>query len=163
MDDEPLENTYATNKVYVDKHIKNSIDDFKESIDEKITTIIKDTSGSYLPLLGGTMLGDINFSDSTMTITSEPLNKQHVVNKGYVDNQNLAFKQYAEDLINKSIEEQTKTFLPLTGGTMSGDIIMANSKVTIEQHPSQANEGANKSYVDSQQTCLLYTSDAADD
>lgn len=152
MDDEPTENTYGANKLYVDKQIKNGLDSFTEIIDNKITTIIKDKSDKYLPIAGGTMYGDLNFTDkNTVNITSEPLNKEHAVNKDYVDKYNLAFKQSTEDLIDKTFETFSKTYLPLVGGTMLGDITMVeNTKVTIPRPPVEDIDGVNKAYADGQ-------------
>ena len=106
----PINNSDATNKLYVD------------------TTITTAVSG-YLPLVGGTMSGNIDMSTKLITIITAPINNSDATNKLYVDT--------ADNLK-----------LALTGGTMSGAINMGSNKITSLGTPTLSTDATTKSYVD---------------
>ncbi|CCV02212.1 hypothetical protein IIV30_017L [Invertebrate iridescent virus 30] len=83
-------------------------------------------SGGGLPLTGGTLTGNLILTSPSKVIQSQaPTTANDLTNKGYVDS-----------LIGGG------PFLPLSGGTMSGQIVQALA-------PVAPNDVANKAYVDS--------------
>ena len=119
--------TDAVNKDYVDSNILASL-------------------SSYLPLTGGTMSGNIDMATKMILLTTLPTLDSHVSNKKYVDTAdslklsingsismtgslnmgssnkiiNLANPTVYSDATNKNYVDNT--FLPLLGGTMTGDL-----------------------------------------
>ena len=90
---------------------------------------VKWVKDSYLPFSGGTMSGNLNMNDKLLHHIKTPVNADHAVNKGYVDN----------GLTNK---------LDKAGGSLTGDLNMSNNKITNVGNPTSNNDGVNKNYVD---------------
>jgi hypothetical protein len=86
-------------------------------------------SGSFLPLSGGTMSGDIDMGNNSITNLDTPVAAGDAANKGYVDS-------------------FIGSYLQLTGGTMAGTIDMNNNPITNLPAPVAGGDAANKNYVD---------------
>ncbi|CCV01772.1 hypothetical protein IIV22_095L [Invertebrate iridescent virus 22] len=90
---------------------------------DPVTQLVATGGGGGLPLTGGTLTGNLIMASGTKIIQSTaPTDPDDLTNKAYVDN---AFAG----------------FLPLAGGTMSGQIVQPLA-------PVAANDVANKAYVD---------------
>lgn len=87
------------------------------------------TTGTFLPLAGGTMSGIINMGNHKITNLTDPSSAQDAVTLTYL---NSALTNY----------------LPLSGGTMSGAINMSSSKITNLLDPTNPQDAATKNYVD---------------
>ena len=92
---------------------------------------------NYLPLVGGTMSGNITMGDNTVTGLKTPANETDAATKAYVDS--------AVESVETSISGE---YLPISGGTMSGPIAMSNSKITGLATPTDATDAATKAYAD---------------
>ena len=90
---------------------------------------VKWVKGRYLPFSGGTMSGNLDMNHKILYHIKTPVNADHAVNKGYVDN----------GLRNK---------LDKAGGSLTGDLNMSNNKITNVGNPTSNNDGVNKNYVD---------------
>lgn len=125
-----------------------------------------DTSGKYLPTAGGTMGGNIDMTGNKIVNVPNPSGNTDVSNKQYVDNQittqvpTIVSNQIEEkvpqmvaDEINKPdspiITELDKKFLPLAGGSLTGPLAMGGNAITNVSNPTNAQDAANKAYVDS--------------
>jgi hypothetical protein len=87
------------------------------------------TTGTFLPLAGGTMSGIINMGNHKITNLTDPSSAQDAVTLTYL---NSALTNY----------------LPLSGGTMSGAINMSSNKITNLLDPTNPQDAATKNYVD---------------
>lgn len=78
-----------------------------------------DADARYLQLSGGTMTGDVNFSDHSLTGVKDPVNDTDAANKQYVDNaltdvkeptgeNDVTSKKYVDDEISSATEETKK-------------------------------------------------------
>lgn len=133
-----------------------------------------------LPLSGGVMSGDIGFNNTYGTVNMvDPTNAQDGATKNYVDTQDatkldlaggnltgnlglgnnriysLGSPLFADEAATKGYVDNAIVLipkLPLTGGTMSGDISFGNSGYgTVDMvDPTNAQDGATKNYVDTQ-------------
>lgn len=90
----------------------------KEYVDNAIADI---PTGDYLERSGGTMTGSIDMGSHEITGVKAPGNDTDAANKKYVD----------DSIANLDIPEPDLTdYLPLAGGTMTGNISMGGNKVT---------------------------------
>lgn len=90
----------------------------KEYVDTAIADIPK---GDYLEKSGGTMTGAIDMGNHEITGVKEPGNDTDAATKKYVDDR----------IANLDIPEPDLTdYLPLAGGTMTGNLSMGENKVT---------------------------------
>ncbi len=87
------------------------------------------TTGSFLPLIGGTMSGQINMGNEKIVSMANPSSAQDAVTLSYL---NTALNDY----------------LALSGGTMTGAINMGSSKITNLLDPTNPQDAATKNYVD---------------
>ena len=171
----PSGDTDAVNKAYVDSAV--------ESVE---TTI----SGEYLPLSGGTMTGPIAMGNSKITGLAAPTDPADAVTKGYADQKlpiaggtmtgainmgnkginNLLYpvadgdasnKKYVDDQI-ATVEGSVSAALPLAGGTMQGNILMDNHKITGLPTPTENSDVATKQYVDEHTPTGDFVSKAGD-
>lgn len=155
VQDEPTEDTYAANKVYVDKQISTNFNDLKDILDEKLQDILDKTDKTFLPLAGGTMMGDVTFESGTLSTTNIPSEGTHVVNKAYLDKENETFKQDITTIIEDKFKAQYDKFLPIAGGTMKGNLFVPSPyALNIQSEPTTDLSGTNKLYVDSQNNVL---------
>lgn len=91
---------------------------------------------TYLPLAGGTMTGTINMNNQPIDSVPEPTEPDHAANKQYVD---------AGDA---ELQEQVNARLPLSGGTMTGAIVMNNQAITGLPTPANPTDAVTKQYAD---------------
>jgi len=125
-------------------------------------------SGSFLPLAGGTMSGQItqplqpssstdlvnkSYADSKVS-TANSIPGASIVNNSVTDTQ-LAAGAAAANINNGPAGSINATqiaggpFLPLTGGTISGNIILTSpAKIQQAYAPLDASDLTNKTYVD---------------
>ena len=112
-----------------------------------VTNIINGTEVlPYLSINGGTMNGDIDMANNTITNVPTPTANADAVNKKYVD-----------DAISGSITPPTGDYLPLTGGEMQGAIAMGNFRITNLGNAASDGDAINKGQADS-----LYIKKAGD-
>lgn len=121
--------------------IQQTIASIETSLNNVKTSIDNITNGTtllpYLPIKGGTMQGSINMNNKSITNVPSPSADGDAVNKKYVD-----------DAIAGGITPPTGDYLPLSGGTMTGNINMNNNRVTSVGAPSAGTDAVNKDYVD---------------
>jgi hypothetical protein len=92
---------------------------------------------NFLRLNGtSTMSGILNMGNNRITNLVDPINAQNAATKNYVDT-NFATNTYVNS-----------TFLPFSGGTMSGNINMNNNIISMVKTPINTQDAVNKSYVD---------------
>lgn len=87
------------------------------------------TTGMFLPLIGGTMSGIINMGNHKITNLTDPSSAQDAVTVTYLN-------------------AQLANYLPLSGGTMTGAINMGSFKITNLLDPTNPQDAATKNYVD---------------
>jgi hypothetical protein len=89
------------------------------------------TTGTFLPLAGGTMTGAINMGNKQINALADPTSSQDAVTLSYLTGPNgLA------------------GYLPLSGGTMTGQINMGSHKIISLLDPTNPQDAATKNYVD---------------
>ena len=109
------------------------------SLSATVTNIINGTEVlPYLSINGGTMNGDIDMANNTITNVPTPTANADAVNKKYVD-----------DAISGSITPPTGDYLPLTGGEMQGAIAMGNFRITNLGNATSNGDAINKGQADS--------------
>lgn len=146
---EPIEDEYATNKKYVDNTVKDTLDKVIETVNDTLQNSQKDMSNIYLPKTGGTLTGPLDFQNGTVTLLFPPQQPEHAVNKQYVDAQNETIKTYVNSEVEKSTATALKTFLPLTGGILTGDLnVESPHTINISSTPISDNDAINKKYLD---------------
>ena len=86
------------------------------------------TGGSdiYLPLAGGTMTGVIDMGGAKITFLENGVAAGDAINKGQLDALETSLQGEIQDL-DDSIQIQLGDYLLLTGGTMTGNIVMTNN------------------------------------
>ena len=103
-----------------------------------VTNIINGTEVlPYLSINGGTMNGDIDMANNTITNVPTPTANADAVNKKYVD-----------DAISGSITPPTGDYLPLTGGEMKGAIAMGDFRITNLGNATSNGDAINKGQAD---------------
>lgn len=137
----PTEYEDATNKEYVDSKVRSA------------------GNGKFLPLTGGTVTGSVSMSNNKITSLGNPTIGTDAANKAYVDNAvsgagsgdfkadgsvtatgdfnmanhkitNVAAPTETTDVANKSYVDNAG-FLPLTGGTLTGNLKVAADSATV--------------------------------
>ena len=133
-----------------------------------------DVSGQFLPTAGGSMGGNINMTGNKITNLGGATEATDAANKQYVDNQittqvptiiegtvpnmiNEEIAQQVPQIVADEIEkpdnpivtELDKKFLPLAGGTLTGDVSMSGNHITDVEAPVNDTDVSNKAYVDS--------------
>ena len=149
--------TETTSRTEADEAINQSIEEIKQSVEG--------VKGDYLPLSGGTMTGPISMGNQKIDGLAAPAAEGDATNKKYVDD--------ADAVLNAAIQAETKNretaitgvlqqigeletgiegdlagYLPLTGGTMQGNLNMGSYMVTQISPPIDDGHVANKKYVD---------------
>lgn len=105
-------------------------------------------SQNYLKLVGGRMEGEINMAGLDG-------DKHRIVNladygstagdNGY----NAVNKHYVDGATNAVVNYSASTFLPFSGGTMTGPVSMGGFKISNLSAPSSSSDASTKAYVDS--------------
>ena len=154
----PTENTDAANKIFVDTAF--------QTLESEMGT----TLAGYLQLKGGTMSGVLSMGGHYIQNIETPQTDDEAANKGYVDGQ--------VEGLQSSINSSLGDYLLLSGGTLTGDLILngdpvmpmqASTKGYVDRlyggtlplsggtltgplvlsgNPTQSNQAANKQYVD---------------
>ena len=88
------------------------------------------------------MTRDINMGSHHIITSVDPTKSSHLARKKYVDDK-VARSGGGEGTLGGN-------FLPKTGGTMSGNIIMDNNKITTNANPTGDKDLTRKKYVDDQ-------------
>lgn len=141
---EPTSATDAATKNYVD-NVVNGVN----------------PGGKYLPLTGGTLTGgltvptltggsaelaiesDVDMNNHKISNVSAPTANNDVATRQYVDNINTTLEGKINDV------DPDGHYLPLTGGSLSGQLDMGTNRVVSSATPAGYNDLTNKSYVDS--------------
>ena len=108
------------------------------------------TTGGLLTT-GGTMTGNINMGYHHILTSSDPTANAHLARKKYVDDK----VSRAISSIGGGTSASAKLFLPKTGGTMKGNIIMGNNKITTTSNPTSVKDLTRKKYIDDQHSKKL--------
>lgn len=140
---EPTDSTDATTKNYVDNAVSGV-----------------NPEGKYLPLTGGTLTGGLTVPSLTGGSTELAIASAVDMNNNKISNvavptanTDVATKQYVDN-IKTTLEGQIQDvdpderYLPLTGGSLSGDLDMWTNRVTSSATPMGVNDLTNKNYVD---------------
>lgn len=98
---------------------------------------------SYLPLAGGTMNGKIDMNNQPIDSVPAPTEPDHASNKQYVDTG------------DSRLQEQVNARLPLSGGSMTGAIMMNNQAITGLPEPANDSDAATKKYTDDMRADML--------
>lgn len=104
---------------------------------------------SYLPLAGGTMSGKIDMNNRPIDSVPEPTEPDQASNKQYVDTG------------DSRLQEQVNAKLPLSGGTMTGAIVMNNQAITGLPTPANPTDAVTKKYADDLKAQMLPSSGGA--
>ena len=154
----PTNNNDVANKIFVDTAF--------QELEEELATSL----AGYLPLKGGTMTGVLDMGGHYIQNIETPQTDDEAANKGYVDGQ--------VEGLQSSINSSLGDYLLLSGGTLTGDLILngdpvmpmqASTKGYVDRlyggtlplsggtltgplvlsgNPTQSNQAANKRYVD---------------
>lgn len=154
----PTENADVANKIFVDTAF--------QTLESEMGT----TLAGYLQLKGGTMSGVLDMGGHYIQNIETPQTDDEAANKGYVDGQ--------VEGLQSSINSSLGDYLLLSGGTLTGDLILngdpvmpmqASTKGYVDRlyggtlplsggtltgplvlsgNPTQSNQAANKQYVD---------------
>ena len=131
----PVNNEDAVNKEYVDNEIANVNGGINLSQLQQDVQTAQTTANDALPKAGGNMTGDIIFtSGSKATGLPTP-----------VDDTDAATKKYVDDALTAL---PSGNYLPLSGGTITGNISMSSNQIKMVAAPSARGDAANKGYVD---------------
>ena len=105
---------------------------------------VDDQDSRKLSVTGGTMSGNIDLGNNKIITTSDPTGEKHLARKKYVDDVDSRRKTY--------VDNQDAKKLNLSGGTMSGDIVMGSNNVKFATNytPTYGVDATNKTYVDYQ-------------
>lgn len=115
-------------------------------LDDTTTSRIQLGDSTKLPLTGGTLKGNLNLGGYRLYNIATPTDSTDAATKGFVD---TAFQTLESELATS-----LSGYLPLKGGTMSGQINMNSNKLIGIADPTADTDAANKSYVDSKLTGL---------
>ena len=122
--------------------IQEDITNLESAVNTLSATVTNIVNGTevlpYLSINGGTMNGDIDMANNTITNVPTPTANADAANKKYVD-----------DAISGSITPPTGDYLPLTGGEMQGAIAMGNFRITNLGNATSNGDAINKGQADS--------------
>jgi hypothetical protein len=140
--------------------------------------VTKAYSDLKLPLTGGTMSGDIDAGTNTVTGLGAPSAASDAATKTYVDSaisSLVASAPGALDTLNEiaaslgddadfagTMTTSLATKLPLSGGTMTGNIDLNGQFITNLITPTQTHHATSKAYVDGILGSATASSDSAD-
>ena len=139
----PVQNSDAATKAYVDTSIANVINNAPAALDTlnelaaamgddaSFSTTVTNSIATKLAKSGGTMTGALAMGTNKITGLGTPSAGTDAVNKAYVDAGGSGGNK-----------------LNLSGGTMSGVIAMGSNKITGVSNPTQAQDASTKGYTD---------------
>lgn len=175
MKQDSLITSIQENMTYLEtalNNLKSTIEEFRTQLRETINKVDQIISGDielpYLPIAGGTMTGPIDMGGQIITNLPEPTNNSDAVTKEYVDRISpgtigrASKTEYGVVKIGDGIQVEDGvisvtggaggSYLPLAGGEMdeNANITMSGGTVKDIPTPAEANDAANKAYVDKQ-------------
>lgn len=115
-------------------------------LDDTATSRIQLGDSTKLPLTGGTLTGNLNLGGHRLYNIATPTDSTDAATKGFVD---TAFQTLESELA-----ASLSGYLPLKGGTMSGQLNMDSNRIIGVADPVSDTDASNKSYVDSKLTGL---------
>ena len=124
----PLFPTDAVNKIYAD------------AITTTTASNLATTVANYLPLVGGTLSGNLSMGTHLITNVLAPISPTDAANKATVD----AVYTWTSELINSLLTG----YVNKSGSTMTGQLNMANNYIINVADPIWPKDCANKNYVD---------------
>jgi hypothetical protein len=110
--------------------INNVVDPTNPQDAATMAYVTAQTTGQFLPLIGGTMAGIINMGNHKITNMTDPSAAQDAVTVNYLN-------------------AQLANYLALSGGTMTGAINMGSHFITNLLDPVNPQDAATKAYTDS--------------
>lgn len=104
---------------------------------------------TYYPITGGALNGSIDFPSDNLIIKSTPIEDNQATNKKYVDKKaksgGTELTNITKDKLDTFKENFNKTFLPLKGGTLEGDLKVSYISIPNPAYPTDV---ANKDHTD---------------
>lgn len=120
---------------------------FSSISDGTNTFDVKDLNA--LPLSGGTMTGNIVMGSNSITGLSTPTEETDAATKSYVDSKISDVTGEVGLVSLDDFNAFKTTVLPLSGGTMTGDINMGSTNgISNLAEPTEDSDAATKNYVD---------------
>ena len=154
----PVAGTDAANKSYVDTTTSAAITTCNAFTNTAVAGIV---SGSgYVPTTGGTMTGDLAMGTHKISLANAPATTTDAANKAYVDATATSTVSTCNAFTTAAVANVSvgTGYLPLAGGTMTGNLAMGANKISLTNAPVTGTDAANKAYVD---TAISNTSSAA--
>ena len=141
----------------------------KKYVDDKVAT------GNFLLKSGGTMTGNLNMGSNKVILSATPSNNNDLTTKSYVDDNFVGVQKvtwlgverskkrdiytdqkqvltskdpdYQDALSHKKyVDDRDNTRLPLSGGTMTGNITLGNNKIITTSDPTDDTRLTRKKY-----------------
>ena len=153
----PNDDTDAANKQYVDEEVADLKDYVDEELDKKAPTNHADAATTY-GIGTNALYGHVKLSDSTSSSTAAASGGTAATPKAVKDTMEKAASAYslAEQAKNvadaalpaTSLPGELAKYMPLTGGTFTGNVVMADNQTLTVNAPSADAHATTKKYVD---------------